>query len=145
MERFWRKVKKTPTCWEWTASKSHIGYGRIRVAHKLLTAHRVAWKLAGRTIPLDMKVLHKCDNRSCVRLSHLFIGTQADNVQDMIRKGRMARGTRRSSSKLTDKDIPKIRGLSKGGMSNYKIAAKYGVSAPTIWHIVHRKKWAHIE
>ena len=81
--RFWEKVEITPHCWEWTASKRHH-YGQFDT--KL--AHRIAWELVFKYIPEGMQVLHSCDNPGCVRPSHLFLGTQKDNMVDMMKKGR---------------------------------------------------------
>ena len=84
-DRFWEKVNKTNECWEWIAGKSH-GYGVFWINGKLLRAHRVAWSIYNGGIPEGLLVLHKCDNPACVNPDHLFIGTQQDNVDDMITK-----------------------------------------------------------
>ena len=64
------------------------GYGRFHVNRQSRYAHRVAFELRNGAIPGDMKVLHRCDSRSCVNPEHLLLGTQAENVRDTIRKGR---------------------------------------------------------
>lgn len=84
---FWKKVKKTRTCWEWTAKKVY-GYGYLGLNGKSIRAHRFSWELANGKIPPELFVLHKCDNRKCVKPSHLFLGTQKDNIQDAISKNR---------------------------------------------------------
>jgi len=100
-ERFWSKVDKDTSsgCWLWTAGKTPLGYGIFQVktekcmgwGHwKSVRAHRFAWELTYGLIPEGMNVLHKCDNPPCVRPTHLFLGTQKDNVRDMIHKGRGA-------------------------------------------------------
>jgi hypothetical protein len=92
-ERFWSKVRKTETCWIWTASLSTAGYGQFGTSRGVLErAHRVAWRLTGKPLIPDGAVLmHACDNRLCVNPAHLSIGTQRDNVRDAVEKGR-ARG-----------------------------------------------------
>lgn len=103
--RFWSKVDKNgPTlraelgpCWVWTASRDRKGYGSIGWGSKTdgtrrpIGAHRFAWWIATGAMPL-LCVLHKCDNPSCVRLDHLFLGTVADNNRDMFAKGRASVG-----------------------------------------------------
>jgi HNH endonuclease len=91
-ERFWSKVGECNRwpwfCWEWQAGCFDNGYGAFWLRRKLWKAHRVAWLIQFGEIPDDLKVLHKCDNPRCVRPSHLFLGTDADNMHDRDRKGR---------------------------------------------------------
>lgn len=92
--RFWAKVNKDgPTqphmdtpCWLWTGAKGY-GYGQFWVAGKLLKAHRVAWFIANSHISNDF-ACHHCDNPTCIRADHLFLGTHSDNMRDMTTKGR---------------------------------------------------------
>ena len=94
--RFWAHVNKTGkvvsddlgACWEWTGVLSNGEYGYFRLYGSMVFTHKHAWETENGKIPHKIKVCHKCDNPKCVRLSHLFLGTQQDNVHDMIRKGR---------------------------------------------------------
>lgn len=86
---FWSKVKKTKTCWLWIGRLQEKGYGKSARINGEVRTHRVSWTLANGPIPKDLKILHKCDVRNCVRPTHLFIGTTADNQRDAQRKGRM--------------------------------------------------------
>jgi hypothetical protein len=91
-DRFWAKVEKTEGCWLWNASLGSTGYGQINSGGrgKPLKAHRVSWELHyGQT---QLQVLHRCDNTRCVNPSHLFLGTQSDNMKDMASKKRNPRG-----------------------------------------------------
>lgn len=82
------------SCWEWTGALMKNGYGAIRIGSKKLKtsrteySHRVSWVLAYGNIPNGLSVLHKYDNRKCVRPSHLFLGTLTDNMRDMVDKDR---------------------------------------------------------
>lgn len=75
-------------CWEWYGAKNSSGYGEIGSKGKHIKAHRLSYQLHRGDIPSEMVVMHICDNPSCVNPYHLSVGTQADNIQDMIRKGR---------------------------------------------------------
>lgn len=87
--RFWPKVKQTDSCWLWIGAKDPDGYGNFKVGnHRGTHAHRIAYALKVGYIPPGLSILHSCDNRSCVRPDHLFLGTQLDNVNDMAEKGR---------------------------------------------------------
>lgn len=96
-ERFWPKVLKGDGCWEWQGARTPKGYGLIRLDGGLVYAHRVSWLLA-KGDPGELHVLHHCDNPCCVRPDHLFTGTRADNMQDMVRKGRWGNQTRKGAA-----------------------------------------------
>lgn len=94
-ERLWEKIRKAgpDDCWEWTAksrSGSALGYGTIRVAGRLIGAHRLVWELTNGPIPDDLCVLHECDNPPCCNPTHLHLGTRADNMAEKVARGRAA-------------------------------------------------------
>ena len=94
--RFWSYVNRAADgCWLWTRGTTRAGYGLFSEAkHKLFLAHRYSWELANGPIPDGLFVCHTCDTRSCVRPEHLFLGTNAENMQDASRKGRLIRRPR---------------------------------------------------
>ena len=154
--RFWRKVEKSEGCWLWMGARSD-GYGHIAVRYPKRTdvlAHRVAWMFTFGPIPAGKQVLHRCDVRNCVRPDHLFLGDNAANVADRVRKGRSggAKGESNVKAKLTAEQVAEIRaayvpapiGHPRKGEPRRSIptlAERYGVSESQIYHIVRGWNW----
>lgn len=143
MDRFWPKVNKTESCWIWTANKISGGYGRIstrRCAYEF--AHRISWMVHFGD-PGKLHVLHRCDNRACVRPDHLFLGTCFDNMQDCSAKGRIAFGERNAHTKLSNAEAFEIKKLLVSGTPQRHIAKQFGVCRSLIASIavgkVHRR------
>lgn len=151
--RFERYTVKGPACWEWSGARDANGYGRLQVGRTSGLAHRVSWELAHGAIPTGQHVLHRCDNRRCVRPDHLFIGVNADNVADRVAKGRSRgpAGTRNAKAKLTEDDVAAIRrdyrpspiGRPPAGTRAMAaiLAERYGVTRATIYHIARGWNW----
>lgn len=132
------------SCWEWTAHKNSKGYGRIGQGRAENRAHRLSYRLLVGKIPEGMCVLHKCDNPSCVRPEHLFLGDQAANVRDMVAKGRQLYGERVKNSKLTAEDVLGIRRMYAEGVGSRELGLLFGVSQANIGDIVRREMWKHV-
>lgn len=152
--RFWGHVDKEHSdffyngsrCWEWTANiPPTSGYGLVKLNKKERLVHRVAYEITFGEIGDDLLVLHHCDNRPCVNPDHLFLGTQKDNVADMMQKGRKPLGEEHANSKLSAAQVFEIRKRYRrfgiGGDTTVTLAKEFGVSAKTISNIVNRKKW----
>jgi len=153
LARFWAKVDKPAgpnACWEWQATRTVLGYGRMQVRLRpgrwtAVSAHRLAWELTyGRILP-GIFVCHHCDNPPCVRPDHLFLGTPGDNRADMKRKNRGPRydGIHNSRAKLTEADVCAIRGL-QGQATQQQIAIAFGVSQILVSLILRGKIWTHV-
>lgn len=147
-DRFWDKIElpiRQLRCWVWKKPAPN-GYGYLSVNLKAKQAHRISWEMANGAIPEKMHVLHKCDNRACVNPRHLFLGTNADNVQDKVSKGGQSRGEQHGPSKLTEAQVRAIRILSdSGNYENKELALMFGISRGQISTIVNRKQWTHLK
>lgn len=145
-ERFSRFVEPEPNsgCWLWIGSRHGKGYGHFRTAHGAVEkAHRVAWRLFVGQIPDGKQVLHRCDVPSCVNPSHLFLGTNADNLADRQAKQRQARGSRVWTVRLSEESVRYIRNLAEL-FTRAAIAERFGVSKSTVRGILTRKTWTHV-
>jgi hypothetical protein len=122
------------------------GYGYFGFDGRIQLAHRVSYLINIGDIPEGYCVCHKCDNPSCVRPEHLFVGTQTDNIADMVSKKRLCRGSGKKESKLTECEVLEIRSrYSNGVVSQKYLADKYGVNASVISRIVNNKAWFHVK
>ncbi|OUJ16472.1 hypothetical protein HK28_12385 [Acetobacter sp. DsW_063] len=149
-ERFWAKVNKEGpqhpyepskgNCWERPASVND-GYGHFKVNGRMLKSHRLSCALVGNPPPKGMLCRHTCDNRVCVNPEHISFGSPRENTNDMISRGRQARGERASKSKLTAEEVMSIM---KDFRKYPQIAAEYGVGDEAIGRIKRGITWRHI-
>lgn len=131
-------------CIIWQGVKNKKGYGSLNVHGKQLLVHRIVWMEKNGPIPTDKRILHHCDMPSCLNIDHLFLGTDKDNSDDKIRKGRQCilRGEQHGMAKLTEKDVIAIRADAR---IHRRIAAEYGVGINAVRKIKYRIAWASIK
>lgn len=158
-ERIWTNVRldRATGCWNWQNKLMPNGYGVVGSGSRLdgtresggtrrvQLAHRLAYETFNGPIPDGLFVMHSCDNRRCCNPEHLTVGTQADNIQDAVRRGRASVGEHHPSSKLTGEQVVVILRESKAGVSRNQLAERFSVTRSTIIGIVQRKRWKHIE
>jgi hypothetical protein len=133
-------------CWIWLGSNNGKGYGHLTNPSRRIhvMSHRLSWMFFRGQIPDELKVLHKCDNRLCVRPNHLFLGTQLDNMKDCISKGRKEVGEDNARSKLTESQVLEIRYLYSEGLSRREISKIFDVLPNQIRLIVKNLRWKHL-
>lgn len=147
-DRFSEKYTATETgCWLWNGRLNQHGYGIFVIGHsRAFLAHRVSFELhRGQQIPEGKCVLHSCDVRSCVNPSHLRIGTQADNVADMVDRKRNRwvpmPGELNPRCKLTDEQVRQVRALYvPRKVTLATLSAKFGVSQALLSLIVNGQR-----
>lgn len=131
-------------CWEFTGARDQRGYGRINVNDQAILAHRVAFDLVVDDIPSGMFVCHHCDNPACINPDHLFLGTNQDNINDMVSKRRHTYGERNGMAKLTEVQVVEIKQQLTNGVARRKIADTYDVSVWLIHDIAKGRRWGHV-
>lgn len=147
IERFMQKVdKKENGCWEWKGWIYKNGYGGFSIKGRAVLAHRASCIIFKKDLDSSLLVLHKCDNRSCVNPEHLFYGTNKDNTQDMIKKGRRAstRGEKSGRAILSIEAVKEIRSAKKEHGYINKLAQKFSVSRPTIESVLYGHNWREL-
>lgn len=124
-------------CWTWLGAGKGNGYGHT--CHG--PAHRRSYEMMVGPIPVGMDVCHSCDNRACVNPDHLFIGTRAENMADMVHKGRGAGGARKH---LREHQIQEIRRRLAVGVGPTDIARAMNVNAATVRSIKEGKSYVRL-
>ena len=146
-ERFMHRVMPEPNsgCWFWMGKLNGDEYGQIVEQNRVISAHRRSWEFHKGKIPEGMKVLHRCDVACCVNPDHLFLGTQLDNVRDMMRKGRHrtgdVSGENNGMALLTTEEVRAIR---QTVGRTLQVAANFGVSYKTVWQIRTGRRWGNV-
>jgi hypothetical protein len=159
--RFYSKVgpERPDGCRDWNGSFDGQSYGRFKARpHPMpIRAHRIAYFLHYGVDPYPLRICHTCDRPSCVEPSHLWAGTDADNVADKVKKGRCPRGDNHPfrihperiphgeahcNAKLTQEDVDNIRVLYRCiGYTQYEIADMYELSQSYVGRIVRNQAW----
>lgn len=149
-QKFVRGVRKLANgCWTCdTAYRTVHGYLAVQITENgiqhAFKAHRFSYEHFVGKIPDEMLVCHKCDNPSCCNPRHLFLGSQSDNMRDMVAKCRGLVGAKNPNTKFSEDDILHIYECIDRGMSRKKIAEIYGVASVTISHIATGRNWTHL-
>jgi hypothetical protein len=138
---------KQGQCWQWLGAKAGDGYGSFRFRGFWSRAHRLSYSLYVGSIPEGLSVLHRCDNPMCVNPSHLFVGSQKDNVQDTESKhrGNHPKRERHGRAVLTEGDVQGLRERYSRGESKAHLARVFGISQTHTARIINGKAWNHVD
>lgn len=149
VQDFYGKFSKADPedCWLWLGAPDGRGYGKFMLGGKRYSVHNLSLILDRGRDPERPYACHHCDVPLCVNPSHLYWGTAADNVGDMISRGRFKdnKGTSNGRCKLDEEQVKEIRALHETGPCSHEdIAIRFGVTQSTVSKIVNRKSWRHV-
>ena len=147
-------IEPNSGCWLWTGAVISKGYGCLRINKKTHLAHRLSFEIFNGEIPPKMHVLHKCDTMPCINPKHLFLGTNLQNIEDSMRKGRRKGITRKRPSglkylisdrvkfsishmKVKPPERARIRHLHSIGVSQKQVAMWFEISPSNVSRIVN--------
>ena len=170
IDRFWSRVDDADgdanQCWHFQGSVANHGYPNYwymsdtqldsegRPRKRYITAHRFS-ALIDSTMGVkindaDACVMHHCDNKTCVNPYHLTVGTQLENIRDMMSKGRynlsVVLGENNGNAKLTEDIVRQCRQrYAAGGVTYTQLAKEFGVFSETMRRSVIGETWSHIK
>ena len=117
-----------------------VGYGSFRRQR----AHTYVWTQANGPIPKGLEIRHRCDVRMCIRLDHMELGTRAQNMMDMVERGRSLKGERQPNAKLTEAQARHIILAVRRGVRPQALADQLGVSVSTVKNVKNGHSWKHL-
>lgn len=125
-------------CLLWMGGTNTNGYAALWRRGRQRLVGRELWVHTRGPIATGLCVCHTCDVRVCVNINHLWLGTNQDNLADMVSKKRHARGIKQGHAKLTDGQVIEIYDSTDTQVS---IAAKYHITQAAVSLIKLRKNW----
>lgn len=142
-EKLQRRSINAGSCRIWIGSPDKFGYRQIAVNRRMRRVHRVAWEVAnGRPAPAGLVIRHACDNPACINPDHLILGTQAENVADMISRHRFDRtGEKSNSAKLDWPTVRRIRADRATGATVAELSQRFEISKTQVRNILNNRHW----
>jgi hypothetical protein len=142
LAKFWSSVavREPDDCWLWTTGTDGKGYGCFWSGERRLIASRLAYVVGYGSVPDDLMVCHRCDNPACCNPSHLFLGTNRDNMRDKAAKGRcnIPCGREHPRAVFTEQDAIDAIAIRQQGVTIRELASRMGVSKSTAHRMVTR-------
>lgn len=134
-------------CWQWIGNSGRKGYGHFTVRSKAVKAHRWIYECVVGSIGAGLVLRHKCDNPNCVNPNHLEPGTLAENMADMVSRGRNPdrQGEKHPLCKMTDEKVRELRRKWSIGVTRSELSRQYGIAEGQVYKITKRINWRHVQ
>jgi hypothetical protein len=153
--QFWSRMDMSggrDACWEWRGSTGKNGYGNLNFRGRVVNAHRLAFQQVNGALAEGLFVLHRCDNRRCCNPRHLYAGTHAQNMCDMVERDRAYRGggpprpgTKNPMAKLNEAIVAELRArYEAGGVTIKELAKEVGIHHGTMGQCIRGETWRHV-
>lgn len=147
LEAFSDRSGGPDSCWIWQGPCAKTRYGYVTWNKARFLAHRASWAVHhGMDVPNGMLVCHHCDNPPCINPAHLFTGTPAENMADMVAKGRSRslKGEDSPRARLTEADVVLLRKMHADGHAIKALAREWKLPRTTVQYVIQRKNWRHV-
>ena len=122
------------------------GYGLAKIKNRKYAAHRLAWIIKNGDIANDIMVLHRCNNKPCCNVDHLYLGTHQDNMDQAKIDGlfNSPKGLQHYAAKLNHEKIYEIIDRVSNGETQSIVAKHFGLNQGTVSRLVNKKRWLHL-
>ena len=132
-------------CWEYQGHRDKRGYGRMYLNCKQGFAHRYIYQHFKGDLKPGQLLRHTCDNPPCVNPDHLIPGNDADNMRDMVERGRQAKGSRHRAAKVTESQVMEMRRqYARGNVTMQQLATRYGLTLTPVSQLIRGVTWKHL-
>ncbi len=139
-----RHLKDGSGCWLWAGEVRKSGYGVMSIHRKQVGVHRASYEAFIGPVPEGMFVCHTCDVKTCINPEHLWVGSQQDNMNDKVNKGRQTKGEGHGMHKLEEPQVVEIKTMLSKGVSQLDVAKMFSVHKSTISLIARGKRWGWV-
>lgn len=130
-------IERPSGCIEHQNAASTNGYPQGIVRGRVGTVARLLWIEVNGPIAPGLVVRHRCNNKLCVRIEHLVLGTHQDNMDDLARTRSHPR------RKLTSEQAAQAKRMLADGATQRAVAAAFGINTHAVWHMKHGRTYRH--
>jgi hypothetical protein len=137
-------------CHTYNGKRTKAGYAMVAAAGNQYYLHRASWEAQHKkAIPPKMVIAHWCNNPPCINAEHLYLTTQAGNLQQMRDEGRAVCPAGRTSSKITEEQAEEIILTYCDGKDFFvdraeQLGMSYGLALGSVKNILYGVSWRDV-